>query len=250
MYAVVKKTCRRFCNRFTMVHKFDKPNDKNALNLMNRSAVAVMDELRDVQIAYGQSDEYSFVLRKDTNIYNRRQSKIMSAINSIFSASYVYYWSTYFKEKKLIYPPSFDARTVLYPTDQNLRDYLSWRQADTHINNLYNTAFWGLVLKKGLNNNEAEKVLSGTVSSQKNEILYSECGTNYNNELPIYRKGSVLIRKLVQIPPSKTKKHVVYILHEDIIGDNFWNKNTEILSLDKLRLYENIKPNDIFVYMR
>jgi len=121
---------------------------------MNRSAAAVMEEFRDVSLAYGQSDEYSFILRKNTDLYNRRQSKIMSAINSIFSASYVYYWNTYFGDKKLLYPPSFDARVVLYPTDQNLRDYLSWRQADTHINNLYNTAFWGLVLMKGLSNNE------------------------------------------------------------------------------------------------
>lgn len=121
---------------------------------MNRSAAAVMEEIRDVSLAYGQSDEYSFILRKDTDIYNRRQSKIMSAINSIFSASYVYHWCTYFQDKKLLYPPSFDARVVLYPTNQNLRDYLSWRQADTHINNLYNTAFWGLVLMKGLSNNE------------------------------------------------------------------------------------------------
>jgi tRNA(His) guanylyltransferase len=30
----------------------------------------------------------------------------------------------------------FDARAVLYPSDRTLRDYLSWRQADTHINNL------------------------------------------------------------------------------------------------------------------
>lgn len=136
------------------MHKFEKPNDKRALELMNRSAVAVMEEFRDVSLAYGQSDEYSFILRKNTDLYNRRQSKIMSAINSTFSASYVYYWNTYFEDKKLLYPPSFDARIVLYPSDQNLRDYLSWRQADTHINNLYNTAFWGLILIKGLSNNE------------------------------------------------------------------------------------------------
>lgn len=145
---------KSFIYRFTATHKFEKPNDKRALELMNRSAAAVMEEIRDVSLAYGQSDEYSFILRKDTDIYNRRQSKIMSAINSIFSASYVYYWNTYFEDKKLLYPPSFDARVVLYPSNQNLRDYLSWRQADTHINNLYNTAFWGLVLMKGLSNNE------------------------------------------------------------------------------------------------
>jgi Thg1 C terminal domain len=31
--------------------------------------------------------------------------------------------------------PMFDARAVLYPSDKGLRDYLAWRQADTHINN-------------------------------------------------------------------------------------------------------------------
>lgn len=31
--------------------------------------------------------------------------------------------------------PVFDGRAVLYPSDRHLRDYLSWRQADTHVNN-------------------------------------------------------------------------------------------------------------------
>ncbi|XP_025409803.1 probable tRNA(His) guanylyltransferase isoform X2 [Sipha flava] len=248
-WIVVRLDGRSF-HRFTSSHKFEKPNDKRALELMNRSAVAVMEELQDVSLAYGQSDEYSFVLRKDTNMYNRRQSKIMSAINSIFSASYVHYWSSYFKNIKLLYPPSFDARTVLYPSDQNLRDYLSWRQADTHINNLYNTAFWGLVLMKGLSNNEAEKILCGTVSSEKNEILFKECGTNYNNELPIYRKGTVLVRKLIRIPSSKSKKHVVCPLHVDIIGDDFWKEHDEILNLEKIKFNKDFNPEDNFYIVR
>lgn len=59
---------------------------------------------------------------------------------------------------KLQYPPSFDARTVLYPSDQNLRDYLSWRQADVHVNNLYNTCFWNLILKKNMKTIEVRTV--------------------------------------------------------------------------------------------
>jgi len=31
--------------------------------------------------------------------------------------------------------PMFDGRAVCYPTDALLRDYLAWRQVDTHINN-------------------------------------------------------------------------------------------------------------------
>ena len=58
---------------------------------------------------------------------------------------------------KPLYPPVFDGRTVLYPSNQNIRDYLSWRQADCHINNLYNTTFWALILKAGLTPVEVKK---------------------------------------------------------------------------------------------
>lgn len=33
----------------------------------------------------------------------------------------------------LQYAPVFDGRVVSYPTDENLRDYLSWRQVDCKI---------------------------------------------------------------------------------------------------------------------
>jgi tRNA(His) guanylyltransferase len=55
--------------------------------------------------------------------------------------------------------PSFDSRTVLYPSDRALRDYLSWRQVDCHINNLYNTCFWALVNKASKTQREAENIL-------------------------------------------------------------------------------------------
>ena len=31
--------------------------------------------------------------------------------------------------------PLFDGRAVLYPSEAIVRDYLAWRQVDTHINN-------------------------------------------------------------------------------------------------------------------
>lgn len=82
---------------------------------------------------------------------------------------------------------------------QNLRDYMSWRQVDCHINNLYNTTFWALIQKGGMGNLEAEELLKGTYAADKNEILFSKFGINYNNEPEIYKKGSVLFRG-VSIP--------------------------------------------------
>lgn len=152
-WIVVRIDGRGF-HKFTTAHEFKKPNEERALNLMNRAAVTVMQEFKDIVISYGQSDEYSFVFKKDAVIYNRRKEKIMSYVNSLFTSAYVLYWKNYFKNVELKYPPFFDARIVLYPTDTNLRDYLSWRQADVHVNNLYNTAFWNLVQKSGLTNQE------------------------------------------------------------------------------------------------
>ncbi|CAG8574041.1 10583_t:CDS:10, partial [Diversispora eburnea] len=202
--------------RFSDQHKFKKPNDRDALDLMNKCAVSVMNDIHDIVLAYGQSDEYR---------------KIVSTIVSLFTSNYVFYWKNYFPQKELLYPPSFDGRAVLYPDDNNFRDYLSWRQVDCHINNLYNTCFWALV-QSGKTESEAENALRSTVSSEKNELLFSQFNINYNKLPEMFRKGSVLIRKEVDIKTTcengmeiTRKKKVVLILHDDIIGDKFWKEN-------------------------
>lgn len=86
-------------------------------------------------------------------------SKISTQFASLFTSSYVFYWKEFFPDTPLKYPPFFDGRVVMYPTLQNMKDYLSWRQADCHINNLYNTCFWNLVNNGGKTRQEAEKYL-------------------------------------------------------------------------------------------
>jgi tRNA(His) guanylyltransferase len=131
----------------------------------------------------------SFLIRQSSALYNRRRryvyqlthvrtvsdtrSKIESSIVSLFTSAYVFYWPTYFPNLPMVYPPSFDSRAVLYPSPQQVRDYFSWRQADSesqsnamdnfadglaHINNLQNTAFWALV-KSGQSTQEANKAV-------------------------------------------------------------------------------------------
>uniref|UniRef100_A0A093XTR2 tRNA(His) guanylyltransferase n=1 Tax=Talaromyces marneffei PM1 TaxID=1077442 RepID=A0A093XTR2_TALMA len=234
-------------------YKFEKPNDRRALDLMNAAAVAVMKDLPDLIIAYGVSDEYSFVFHPNCDLFERR-----SAIN--VTASYVHQWPSFFPDKPLELSnlPTFDGRAVQYPNARILRDYMSWRQVDCHINNLYNTTFWALVLKGGLSNVEAEKELSGTVSSDKNEILFSRFGINYNNEDEIYKKGSVVYRQYqledqppttapsTQVPESQAttevsktqqekmrklrRKAQVVVEHVDIIKDDFWQRRPWLLS--------------------
>lgn len=114
---------------------------------------------------------------------------------STFTSYYVGLWPQHFPDSPLTAPfPSFDGRAVCYPSIAILRDYMSWRQADCHINNLYNTAFWQLIQLGGLSNKEAEETLKGTLAADKNEILFSRFGINYNREPEMYKKGSVIFR--------------------------------------------------------
>jgi tRNA(His) guanylyltransferase len=122
----------------------------------------------------------SFVFRKSTSLYNRRHTKIVTTVTSLFTSCYVFHWQSHFPDTPLRYPPSFDGRIVLYPTEREVRDYLSWRQADSmlsplyvivilirfaniyhiaHINNLYNTAFWALVQQGGETTTQAHATL-------------------------------------------------------------------------------------------
>lgn len=237
-WIVVRLDGRGF-HKFSDKHRFEKPNDERALKLMNRAAETVIAEFSDIVLGYGQSDEYSFLFRPETNLFQRRASKLISTVISLFSSAYTFYWSSYLPETELCYPPAFDGRTILYPNVKTVRDYFSWRQADCHINNLYNTCFWKLVKEKGMDNNSAQERLKGTVSSDKNEILFTEFGLNYNNEPQIFRKGSVMLKvKETPVPAdgdsvgSKKRLKVsskIVVLHTDIIKVAFWKEHPWIL---------------------
>ncbi|KAM5440849.1 tRNA-His guanylyltransferase [Microsporum ferrugineum] len=249
-----------------------KPNDRRALDLMNSAAQAVMRDIPDLIMAYGVSDEFSFVFHPNCQLFERRSSKLVSTIVSTFTAHYAFKWISFFPDTPLepTFLPTFDGRAVQYPSVKNLRDYMSWRQVDCHINNLYNTTFWNMVQKGGMSNQDAEQELKGTVSSDKNEILFSRYGINYNNELEIFKKGSVLFRDYeleqakstpasiantnddrkweenVELTKTQLEKHQklrrkanVAIAHVDIIKDEFWEQRPWLLSNIPGRLPSN-----------
>lgn len=141
--------------RLSQDHNFAKPNDERALQLMDHAARDIMNEFKDIVLAFGESDEYrsaeavllvcrslltvvlcSFLFKKSTQVYNRRQSKIVTTVTSLFTSSYVLNWSRYIQDTPLKYPPSFDGRIVLYPSAKELRDYFAWRQADSKCSSL------------------------------------------------------------------------------------------------------------------
>ena len=192
-FLVIRVDGRSF-TRFTESHGWQKPNDSRGVCLMTACALEVMKSWGDIVFAYGQSDEYSFVLPPKSNPFGRRSSKLATGISSLFASSFVFYWSRYFPMTPLQFPPAFDARCVVYPRLALVADYLRWRQVDTHINSLYNECFWALVQRGGCNTAEAHEQLKGTLSSAKHELLHSKFGVNYASLPAAFRRGTTLAR--------------------------------------------------------
>lgn len=261
-WIVVRVDGRGF-SKLCKKYNFQKPNDKRALDLMNAAATEVVKSFVDVVIAYGDSDEYSFVFHEDTTLFERRSAKLATSVATQFTAEYCMLWPEYMTGVRLERPwPTFDGRCVAYPKRKILRDYLSWRQADCHINNLYNTTFWSLVLKGGMSGAEAEVALKGTVAADKNEILFARFGINYNQEEEMFRKGTVIYRaydeddvgegvkgsaegkrsveskRQMERETKRKRKARIAVEHVDIIGDAFWGKRPYILAHRKGELSE------------
>ncbi|XP_058186038.1 tRNA(His) guanylyltransferase 2-like isoform X1 [Rhododendron vialii] len=237
-WIVVRIDGRHF-HGFSEEHEFEKPNDGQALNLMNSCAVAVMEEFKDVVFSYGVSDEFSFVLKRDSQFHDRHASGIVSVIVSFFSSMYVMKWKGFFPQKELKNPPpTFDGRAVCYPSKEILRDYLAWRQVDCHINNQYNTCFWMLV-KSGKSKSEAQDYLKGTRAQEKSELLVQQFGIDYQTLPAMFRQGSSVFwdkedptERYGDGPDGKSRKKVV-VEHCNIIEQSFWEAHPNILDEER-----------------
>uniref|UniRef100_A0A2P2JXM4 tRNA(His) guanylyltransferase n=1 Tax=Rhizophora mucronata TaxID=61149 RepID=A0A2P2JXM4_RHIMU len=222
--------------RFSEEHKFERPNDLKALELMNACATSVLEEYPDIVFSYGFSDEYSFVFKKTTKFYQRRASKVLSLIVSLFTSMYVTRWKEFFPQKELGFPPSFRGRVISCACVEVLQQFLAWRQYDCHVSNLYNTCFWMLV-KSGKTDDEACEILKDTQKQDKNELLYQEFGINYKKLPAIFRQGSCVLKREVEdiikynetgMPVIRLRKRPITVHSEDIAGRIFWSEQCSL----------------------
>ena len=234
VYLVVRIDGKGF-HKFSAAHHFAKLNDPAALELMNAAARHVMTQLKGhATLAFGESDEYSFLLKRNTALYNRRISKITTHITSLFTAAYVFHWPAFFPNTPLLHPPSFDGRLVQYPNQHVVRDYFAWRQADTHINNLYNTSFWALV-HGGQSEQQATQTLSGTVSAQKHDILFQQFNINYDRLEAMYRKGTTLVWTRSPSPSTISAPPITSCNDKDKDKDNDKDTNLDTNTLARIQ---------------
>ncbi|WVZ99391.1 hypothetical protein U9M48_044707 [Paspalum notatum var. saurae] len=222
-------------DQFSIMHSFDKPNDETALRLMNASASLMMERYPDIVFGYGFSNEYSFVFHEKTELYQRQESQILSSCSSCFTSLYMTKWKEFFPKKELVQTPRFEAEALCCPKLKIVCEYLSWRQAECHAANQYDTCFWMLV-KSGKSEKEAHEILKGTLSKDKNELLFHQFQMNYNNEPVMFRKGSCIYQQKVEELSGAEggnngtrERWDVKVDHVDL-GPGFWQKHPLIMT--------------------
>ncbi|GJN15056.1 hypothetical protein PR202_gb01943 [Eleusine coracana subsp. coracana] len=112
----------------------------------------------------------------------------------------------------------------------SMRGLNCMRDKRGHTRNQYNTCFWMLV-KSGKREKEAHETLKGTLSKDKNELLFQQFQINYNNEPAMFRKGSCVFRQKVEelrVQGSDNgvtrERWDVKVDHVDM-GPGFWRKH-------------------------
>ncbi|KAK6299248.1 hypothetical protein J4Q44_G00307580 [Coregonus suidteri] len=233
---------KHFTLGFAEQHNFLKPNDDRALGLMTRSARSVMEDLDDIIISYGQSDEFSFVFKWTSNWFKRRASSPLPMCSTGGTISETSPSST---------PQGLTGGWFcILATATSGTTSAGGRL--TVISTTCITVFWTLVQKGGLTTTQAEDRLKGTLAADKNEIMFSEFDINYNKEPLVHRKGTTLIWEKLEetvtktvmlpneekeeeeeeeVPVTRTRRRVS-AHHCDVIGDQFWEEHPHILEDD------------------
>ncbi|WP_407354809.1 tRNA(His) guanylyltransferase Thg1 family protein [Methanolobus sp. WCC5] len=185
--AIVRIDGRNFKNALSRMG-FEKPYDERFTSAIVDSIVSFFKRsgLSPV-LAYTFSDEISFLFREDT--FDGRIEKIDSIIPSYISSAFT-------MALKPEEPVSFDSR-VIPLHDEEVFNYLMWRQAEAWRNCINSYAYYTL-LNEGMEEKEAARQLKNKRSPDIHELLFDR-GINISKVPAWQRRGIMVLKEIAEI---------------------------------------------------
>ncbi|MBM3784224.1 MAG: hypothetical protein FJW30_07670 [Acidobacteria bacterium] len=198
-------------NFHTFTRTLERPYCRPLAEALDRAAEYLAGEIAGCAFAYGQSDEYSFLLsdfgRDDSRLwFDGSVQKIASVSASLFTAAF----HRHYAEPGFA---AFDARVFAIPHRPDVIRYFEWRQADAARNSLNMLA----------SHYYSHEALLGKSASEKHDLIHAK-GDNWarwpadfkrgrmvrrvadrwaiDNEIPVFPRNPEFLQELV--PPPET----------------------------------------------
>lgn len=163
----------------TFTRDLERPYSQALADGLDGAAVFVAGQMAGFAMAYGQSDEYSFLLsdfgRDESRMwFDGAVQKLASVTASLFTAGFHRSYSD-------AGYAAFDARVFAIPNRREVERYFLWRQADATRNSLNMLA--------SAHYNHAE--LLGKSASEKHDLLHAK-GENWAKWPADFKRGRVV----------------------------------------------------------
>lgn len=215
----------------TVTKGFCRPFDKIFIKTMQETLLDLCKEVQNCRFGYVESDEISLLLYPQNIVdaeyfFDNKVEKICSITASIASVSFYRHFIENTRGldnpayKKVVEGGiSFDSRCFSIPLGEVV-NYFIWRQQDCTKNSL------NMVARSYF----SAKQLDKKNCSQRQEMLFSEKGVNWNDFETVFKRGTACKRVPVEKP-------VIIGDREKIISRNEWQLDYEMPILTQERNY-------------
>jgi len=187
----------------------ERPYSGPLADALDTAALALCSEMMGCKFAYGQSDEYSFLLAdndsdKSPMWFDGNIQKIVSVAASVFTAAF----ARSFDSPK---PASFDCRLLVIPQASEVEKYFIWRQLDASANSLNMLASAHYTHQELLGKTEAEKhdllhaknlnwAKASADFKRGRAVRRNDLGEwAIDREIPIFQREVIYLRSLLRI---------------------------------------------------
>lgn len=177
-YVVLRIDGRGF---HTFTKNLERPYCRPLADALDRAAIGLCHEMIGCRFAFGQSDEYSFLLTdfETPNAplwFDGNVQKIVSVSASLFTG----FFNQAFSAPK---PAAFDSRVLVISQRSEVENYFLWRQLDASANSLNMLA--------SAHYSHAELV--GKTTDEKHELLFAK-GINWAKQPADFKRGRIVRR--------------------------------------------------------
>jgi tRNA(His) 5'-end guanylyltransferase len=177
-YSIVRIDGRGF-HQFT--RGLERPYSRTLADALDQAALHLCQEMIGCRFAYGQSDEYSFLLTdfeaEDSVLwFDGNLQKIVSVSASLFGAVF----AKHFPSERIA---AFDSRAMVIAQREEVARYFVWRQLDASANSLNMLA----------SAHYTHEELAGCSVEDKHELLHKK-GVNWAKQPADFKRGRMVHR--------------------------------------------------------